>query len=144
MKTDVSSKGHSAFKASTQPWSNLSSALQPAAAVQDSKLPAQQAADVAMKNDLRREAIMAEGNLQHLLQQLTDAQGMHVVPSYAVLCQVALCMLCFACCALHAVLCCAQLCCAQVRSAVMCCTLPCCSACGACVVADVDLPEHSV
>ena len=81
VKTDVSSKGHSAFKVSAQPWSNLSSALQPAAAVQDGNLPAQQAADVAMKNDLRREAIMAEGNLQHLLQQLTDAQGMHAVPS---------------------------------------------------------------
>ena len=90
----MSSKGRPVSKAPARPWSNLSSALQPAGGVQDNYPPAQQAADAAKKNDLRREAIMAEGNLQQLLLQLADTQGTHVL-----------------CCA---VLCCAVLCCAVV------------------------------
>ena len=86
VKTDVSSKGRPMPKAPARPWSNLSSALQPAGGVQDTYPPAQQAADVVKKNDLHREAIMAEGNLQQLLQQLADTQGIHVVPSCVVPC----------------------------------------------------------
>lgn len=72
-------------KAPARPWSNLSSALQPAGGVQDTCSPAQQAADAAKKkNDLRREAIMAEGNLQQLLLQLADTQGTHTVLCCAV------------------------------------------------------------